>query len=135
MKQVTLLPQDFNTLDTELRQFAIQYTTPYDCPIVRALKRNTNGIEISMGASHVTINGKSIFLPEEINFNAVVQLAKRVEKNGKARLRFGVDILEHITCIECHNTFDEDELRPYKYDGELNVCENCNDKLDDGFKL
>jgi len=91
MKQVTMLPEDFNSL-TDIKVLNSQFTDSEDCPMTRALRRATGIKEIENCLSWVyTSNSRQI----EINYVGWLDIkhaAEMVEKNGKFNFRFGVDI-------------------------------------------
>lgn len=33
-----------------------------------------------------------------------------------------------IECHDCGNLFDEENIRPYKYEPDIKLCDDCHDK-------
>jgi len=104
MKQVTFLPEDFDTLDYkgDKKKFNKQYEEPCDCPLARALKRTLNDdtIDISVGVCTIGIKLKSdnnwvnsvTTYMGHFGSVKVREVARRVSKNGKASFRFGTEL-------------------------------------------
>lgn len=96
MKQITLLPEDFNTLDFDSWEFKYQFQEGQDCPMTRALRRVTGQPEIHNCLHTIYYDNGSIKGNQcRVKFVGIQELrdiAKRVAKNGKALFRFGIDI-------------------------------------------
>ena len=102
MRQVTMLPEDFNTLDTKSKEFEDQYGGSIDCPMTRALKRATgnNAVRSVLSTIHTDTNIRSekvtIFDVNYVGIRQIIHAAKMVSKNGKFNFRLGVDISKLI---------------------------------------
>lgn len=92
MKQITLLPKDFNSFDTTSEAFMLQFGNADDCPITRALQRVTKKPLRSVISFIYNIETKKTL---DCNHHGVAKLrslAKRVERDGKATCNLGCDI-------------------------------------------
>lgn len=86
MKSITLLPEDFDTLDTESVQFENQYINNNDCPIARAVLRSGHK-NVSVGWERIVAD-KKIFKSPSICYEGVKRLAKLVSARGSGTLTF-----------------------------------------------
>lgn len=63
MKQIRLIPSDFDSLDCDEFYDSGQYQDNYDCPIVRALKRIAKEPStVSAGVSIAYIDGQKLLI-------------------------------------------------------------------------
>lgn len=86
MESITLLPQDFDALDTESKEFEYQYTQSTKCPLAKAMKREGyKNVQVGIGVISADLK---IFKSPSIHFDGVKRLAKIVSAKGSATLEF-----------------------------------------------
>jgi hypothetical protein len=107
-KQVTILPEDFNSVKvykpnpfgTDVIVFTKficeHYRRSNDCPLARALKRklNIDNISIDMFGIECIVHGKTFEFeyPTTVGIDEIGKVCDRALKNGSAVLRFGCSV-------------------------------------------
>ena len=100
MKQITILPEDFNSvtpLDSNghlTRKFGLLYNKPNSCPIAKAVRRATGFEHILVDSTGIRIGCVDYEYPKgkEIGMDEVISVCTKALKNGKAVLNLGIDI-------------------------------------------